>query len=169
MSYLRTLRGIIAARGSQNIVYVDESGFERHSHRLCGWGPRGEKVHGECSGNKRPRTSLIAARRKRTLLAPMLFEGTADTELVDQWVETQLLPQLAPGSTIVFDNARFHNRKNLTAIAGKNGHHLLFLPPYSPDFNPIENDFANIKKQRQFKPPHTPIDDIVKSYQNYLK
>ena len=70
--------------------------------------------------------------------------------------------------TIIWDKAPFHKKKDLEAIARQHGHHVLFLPPYSPDFNPIENDFANIKNRRQYAQPNTTLADIIKSYGNYL-
>jgi transposase len=79
-----------------------------------------------------------------------------------------LCKELRPGSTIVWDNAPFHKKKDLEVIAAEKGHHVLFLPPYSPDFNPIGNDFSNIKKRRQYAPPDTPLDNIIKNYENYL-
>lgn len=168
MAYLRELRRIVAERGSANIVYVDESGFVPDVCRRYGWNDKGQKVYGDHSGHRRPRTSLIAARRGNDFLAPMLFQGTADAGLVNHWARDMLCKDLHPGSTIVWDNAPFHKKKDLEAIAAEKGHHVLFLPPYSPDFNPIENDFANIKKRRQFAPPNTTLDDIVKNYGNYL-
>lgn len=164
IAYLRELRQIIAKNGSKNIVYVDETGFEPHTYRPHAWGKRGKIVFGERSGHSRPRTSLIAAHRKNTFIAPMLFEGTADAELVNMWIETMLLPELLPHSTLIFDNARFHNKAQITKIVEKYHHTVLFLPPYSPDFNPIEQDFANIKKQRQMAELNTTIDEIVKTY-----
>jgi transposase len=156
-------------RGSQDIVYVDESGFEPDVCRRHGWSPRGHKVYGDHSGHRRPRTSLIAARRGPDFLAPMLFPGTADTDLVNDWTRRMLCKELRPNSTIVWDNAAFHKKKDLEAIAAEHGHYVLFLPPYSPDFSPIENDFANIKKIRQYAPHDTPITDIITSYGNYLE
>jgi transposase len=169
IAYLRKLRSIIVQRGSRDIVYVDESGFEPDVCRRYGWSPRGQKVYGDHSGHRRPRTSLIAARRGRDFLAPMLFPGTADTDLVNDWTRHMLCKALRPNSTIVWDNAAFHKKKDLETIAREHGHHILFLPPYSPDFSPIENDFANIKKIRQYAPADTPIAAIVASYGNYLE
>jgi len=168
MVYLQTLRRIMQMRGSNDLVYVDESGFEPTTCRRYGWGMRGEQVYDDHSGHRRPRTSLIAARRGKDFLAPMLFEGTADTDLVNDWTRHMLCKELRPNSTIIYDNAAFHKKKDLEAIAHDHGHHILFLPPYSPDFSPIENDFANLKKRRQYAPPNTPLTDIIKSYGNYL-
>ena len=98
----------------------------------------------------------------------MLFSGTADTDLVNDWTRHMLCKELRPNSTIIYDNAAFHKKKDLEAIASERGHHILFLPPYSPDFSRIEPDFANIKKRRQYAPINTPIADIIKCYGNYL-
>ena len=129
IAYLRTLRVIIGERSSDNIVYVDESGFEPDVCRRYGWASRGQKVYGDHSGNRRPRTSLIAARRGKDFLAPMLFSGTADTDLVNDWTRNMLCKEFRPNSTIIFDNAAFHKKKDLEAIADEYGHHILFLPP----------------------------------------
>ena len=165
---MRKLRRIIVERGSGNLVYVDESGFEPEGCRRYGYAPRGQKVYGDHSGHKRPRESLIAARRGKDFFAPMLFSGTADTDLVNNWTRNMLCKELRPNSTIIYDNAAFHKKKHLEAIAHQFGHHILFLPPYSPDLSRIEPDFANIKKRRQYAPTATPLADIIKSYGNYL-
>ena len=112
--------------------------------------------------------SLIAARRGGGFLAPLLFPGTANTDLVNHWTKTMLIKELHPHSTLIFANTVFHKKKDLEAIAQDQGHHILFLPPYSPDFNhPIEHDFANLKKQRQYAPPGTSLDSLIKNYGNY--
>ncbi len=97
----------------------------------------------------------------------MLFEGTADTDLVNDWTRHMLCKELRPNSTIIYDNAAFHKKKDLEAITQECGHHILFLPPYSPDFSRIEPDFANIKKRRQYAPANTSLADIIISYGNY--
>lgn len=163
---MRKLRHIIVQRSSQDIVYVDESGFEASSYRPYGWGLRGHRVYGERSGNARPRTSVIAARRSKEWLAPMVFGGTANTALVNRWFEEMLCKELRSESTIIWDNATFHNKKDLQRIAEKKGHHILFLPPYSPDLNPIENDFATLKQYRQNAPPNISVAELVKTYRN---
>jgi transposase len=163
MIYLSSLREIVKNNGSQDIVYIDESGFEENVCRIYGWGKIGQKISGEKSGTRGKRTNLIAARRGKEFLAPMLFSGTAHTELVNEYVKTQLCQILRPNSTIIMDNAGFHNKSQLVEIAKENGHQMLFLPPYSPDFNPIEQDFANIKKRRVFA-ENISLEDIIKLY-----
>jgi len=140
IEYLRTLRQAVKDKGSESIVYLDESGFERTTHRTHGWGLRGKKVYGERSGKKRPRTSLISARQGKRLLAPILFEGSTDATLFNYWLDNHLLKELAENSTIIMDNATFHKTALTRQLIEEAGHTLLFLPPYSPDFNPIEQD-----------------------------
>jgi transposase len=123
-------------------------------------------VYGEHSGQRRPRTSLIAARRGLDFLAPMLSSGTADTKLVNDWMRHMLCQELQPHSTLIFDNAAVHKQQDREAIAHERGHHVLCLPPYGPHFNRLEPDFANIKQIRQYAPPNTPLFDIVQSYGN---
>ena len=163
---MKTLRQIITQNGSQDIVYVDECGFEAYTYQPYGYGEIGKRVHGERRGVRGRRTSVIAARRGEEWLAPMMFEGTANTQLVNAWFEKMLCKELRENSTIVWDNARFHSKIDLPKIAKNHGHNILFLPSYSPDLNPIENDFAVIKMKRRNQ-PETPIENIIKMYRNY--
>jgi len=162
------LRGLIAARGRRNIADADESGYEPEVCRRYGWSPRGQQVHGDHAGHRRPRASPIAARRGQDFLAPMRCSGPADTNLVTCWFDQMLGQTWRPNSTIIFDHAACHQKKDLETMAPKLGRHVLFLPPDSPDCSPVEHDFANIKKIRQYAPPNIALADIIKSYGNYL-
>lgn len=164
MYFLRNLRQKMREYGSQNIVYFDESGFAAESYRPHGWARIGQKVFGLVSGNNRKATNLIMAQRGKEWLAPMLFTGSCHTETVNQWIKHMLLPELKAPSVIIMDNARFHNKEQIRAIIEKYGHVLLPLPRYSPDFNPIEQSFATIKKRRQFAPKGTAIEKLLVSY-----
>lgn len=150
MYFLRNLRGLMQKYGSRNVVYFDESGFAAESYRPHGWAPKGEKVYGDISGNNRKAINLIMAQRGKEWLAPMLFPGSCNTATVNQWLKEMLLPELHSPSVIVMDNARFHNKDQMSAILENTPHVILPLPRYSPDFNPIEQSFATIKKRRQF-------------------
>ena len=93
----------------------------------------------------------------------MLFSGTTDAALVNAWLRHMLCKELRPHSTLIFDNAAFHKKKDLEAIAQENGHYVLFLPPYSHNLSPIEHDVENLKKRRQFAPSNTSLADLIKS------
>lgn len=103
------------------------------------------------------------------MLAPILFSGTTTGEWFNQWLTGHLFKELPPDATLIMDNAAFHKKPETKAIIEQSRFNLLYLPPYSPDFNPIEKDFANIKKRRQFAPLETSIDDIIKMSGNYLE
>jgi isfu1 transposase len=124
---------------------------------------RGQRVHGFRSGNRRPRISLIAGLIGKKLTAPILFEGTCDTETFNDWLQRQLLPKLDPGAVIVLDNAAFHKSPVTQEIVRHAKCELLFLPPYSPDLMPIEKRFAHLKRYRKYKQDAS-IDDIVRLY-----
>ena len=151
------------------MVYLDESGFERTTYRLHGWACRGQRVMGDRSGQVRPRTSLIAGKWGKRLLAPVLFEGSTNAEWFNVWLEEHLFKELPPHSILIMDNAAFHKTAKTRELIQQAGHTLLFLPPYSPDFNPIEQDFATMKKRRQYAPLSTSLDEIIRAYGNYLE
>ena len=161
MWFLRSLRQWVLKHGSANVVYFDESGFAKHSYRPHGWAKRGEKVFGKISGNNRKAINLIMAQRGKEWLAPMLFEKSCTHHVVIAWMEQALIPELRPNSLIVMDNAPFHNKLQMKELLEANGHAMLPLPKYSPDFNPIEQSFAILKRRRQFS--RQTIENIVAS------
>jgi putative transposase len=144
-------------------VYVDESGFAPTTERDYGWAPKGEKVFGFRSGNRRPRTSLIAARIGKDFDAPMLFEGTTNSGIFNAWLGQELCPKLNHNHVVVMDNAAFHKSTKTRELIEGTGAILLFLPPYSPDLNPIECDFAAIKKNRKYAHKKT-LEHIINMY-----
>src|SRR5437870_4691371 len=142
MVFLRELRRLIPIYGADNVVYIDETGFRKHAYRPHGWALRGEKIYGDVSGCNRKNINLIMAQRCKQYLAPMLFEFSCDSLVVNAWLEQRLVPLLENPSIVIMDNAPFHKKKEISAILEKHGHVLLPLPPYSPDFNPIEKTFG---------------------------
>ena len=131
-------------------VYVDECGFSAEAFRPYAYAPRGELVHGLVSGQKHRTTSLIAANIDGMFMAHSLFEGSCDAERFNTWLEQELCPHLRPEHLVIMDNARFHKKERTQHLIEATGAKLLFLPPYSPDYNPIEHDFANIKRLRKY-------------------
>ena len=152
--------------GAENIVYIDETGFMKHAYRTHGWGKRGVRVWGEVSGNNRKCTNLILAKAGSRHFAPMLFEGTCCKKTFNTWVHRVLVRGLTSPSLIVLDNASFHVRSAVRQILAAFGHRVLFLPPYSPDLNPIEHSFSTLKLFRNAAPPDTPIDTLIHMFIN---
>lgn len=141
----------IAPFSKEDLVYVDESGIDSYVHQSFGWAKRGAKVFGEVSGKRYARESFVAAKCGSEVLAPFCFQGTCYTDLFNLWIETCLVPVLKPGQVVILDNATFHKSEKTKTLI-ENAHcTLLFLPPYSPDLNPIETFWANLKsKIREF-------------------
>lgn len=150
-------------RGLQ-LVHVDECGFAPSVTRRYGYAPTGQRVYGLTSGHRRPRTSLIAARMGPDFEEPFLFEGTCDTAVFNSWLKARLCPRLTREHLVIMDNAAFHKSPETAHLIHHTGATLLFLPPYSPDLNPIEHDFAALKKHREYQETAS-IDEIVKAYQ----
>ena len=157
------LRERYRRRGKQ-FVYLDESGFEPEAARRYGYAPKGRRVYGLISGHRRPRTSLLAARMDQGFAAPFLFQGSCNTTLFNAWLKQELCPLLSDNHIVIMDNVPFHKTASSRHIIESTGAKILFLPPYSPDLNPIENDFANIKKTREYS-QQQPLQNIIAMYQ----
>lgn len=132
--------------------------------RRYGYAPKGHRVDGLASGHRRPRTSLIAARMEGRLKEPLLFEGRCDTVVFNTWLQTRLCPRLNAQHLVILDNAPFHKSPETAQLIAATGATLLFLPPYSPAFNPIEHDFAALNKHREYHETAS-LDEIVRAYQ----
>lgn len=103
-------------------------------------------MYGAVSGSRYSRESFIAAQNQSSILAPFCYTGTCNTNLFNAWLEQILVPELKPGQVVIMDNASFHKSKISVEIIQKARCEVLFLPPYSPDLNPIEKFWANFKR-----------------------
>ena len=113
-------------------------------------------------GRRFGRTNIIAAKCNGAILAPKTYKHTTNNPFFLDWFEYDLLSLVPCGFTIIMDNASFNTKKELEKISKRYGVNLLFLPVYSPDFNPIENFWANLKQWLQdniylFNSPKTAI------------
>ena len=107
------------------------------------------------------RTSLLMAKNGNNWLAPMLFGGTCNTNIFNAWLEKFLLKELRSNQTIVMDNAVIHKSQKTWQLIENAGHKLLFLPPYSPDLNPIEQSFGILKKRLRYAVDGVGLDELL--------
>ena len=121
-------------------------GIDEFIYREYAYSKKGIKVIGHISGKKYKRTGLVAAYQGKNILSPLQYDGSMDSMLFEYWFEHRLIPSLSPSSTISMDNASFHRKSKLIPLAEKYGHRIIFLPPYSPELNPIENFWAWLKR-----------------------
>ncbi len=128
------------------LVYIDETGFDTYFYREYGRSPRGELIKGKAAGKRYQLISLVAGLIDGKLTAPMTYQDTMTSAFFEAWCETFLLPALDTPSVIIMDNARFHRMGKLAVLFQERGHLLLPLPPYSPEYNPIEKTGAQMKK-----------------------
>ena len=132
----------------EDIIFIDESGFDLNMEKECGWEMKGVRLIDEKLGNRanRERITIIAGLLNKRIVAPLRFEGYTNTETFNTWVEKNLIPELKPNHVIIMDNASFHKSQRTKELIESKGCILLYLPSYSPDFNPIEKMWGNMKK-----------------------
>jgi transposase len=130
---------------SSRIVYSDESGIDDNEVKLTGWAQKGKRCFAQKNSERKTRCNITAALNENSLFAPFIFEGHLDTAIYEIYVEQVLAPVLRPGMVVVIDNASFHKSKKVIDIIQAAQCRVMFLPAYSPDFNPIEHHWAAIK------------------------
>lgn len=112
---------------------------------LRGWGPRGQRLDAKAPYGHWKTLTFIAALRHDRIDAPWVINGPINGDLFTTYVRHELAPTLAKGDLVVVDNLSSHKAKAARQAIREKGAHLLFLPPYSPDLNPIEQVFAKLK------------------------
>lgn len=127
------------------LVFIDESHASTAMTRLRGWGPRGQRVIGSVPQGHYKVQTMLAGIRLSGPVAPLVFDGAINGEIYCAWVEQFLIPELRPGDVVVADNLSSHKSARATELIKAAGCRALFLPPYSPDFNPIEEMWSKVK------------------------
>jgi len=125
--------------------YVDESGINQYLYREYGYALRGVKVYGKIQGKKYERLNMVAAKCGDEIIGRYEYTCNMNSKLFELWFAEVLLKLIPSGSVIILDNASWHRKKVLRALAEAASCRIIFLPPYSPDFNSIEKVWANLK------------------------
>jgi transposase len=126
-------------------VFIDETWATTAMARRYGRARRGTRVVGAVPHGHWKTTTVVAALRHDAMSAPCVFDGAINGARFRAYVEQGLAPTLRPGDIVVMDNLSAHKVKGVRAAIEAQGARLLYLPPYSPDLNPIEHAFAKLK------------------------
>jgi transposase len=129
------------------LIFLDESGAKTNLTRLCGRAPKGERVHASAPYGHWHTTTMLSSIRLDGTTACMAIEGATDTEVFQTYVRKVLCPTLRAGDLVVLDNLTPHKCEQTLALITQAGAEVLFLPAYSPDFNPIEKMWSKIKSR----------------------
>ncbi len=131
----------------KRLVFIDETCATTTMTRRYGWGPTTSRVVGAVPHGHWKVTTFVAALRASGLTAPMAVDGALNGELFRVYVEKILKPTLRPGDLVVMDNLSCHKVAGVAEMIGQAQAQVVYLPPYSPDFNPIEQAFAKLKAE----------------------
>ncbi len=129
----------------ERLAFIDETSVKTNMVKTTGWAPRGQRLVDHAPfGHWRTQTFVAALRHDR-MGAPWVLDGAMNAEMFDLYVTTQLAPTLRPGDVVILDNLSSHKSPGAARALHAIGAWFLFLPPYSPDLNPIEMAFAKLK------------------------
>ncbi len=131
--------------------------------RRYGYSPVGKRGFGKPDWGAKGRTNVMGALLSGLLLTVTLLMGNVNSEVFFTWITPELLPKLPSKSVVVMDKASFHKRLDIQEAIRRAGHLLLFLPPYSPQLNPIEPKWAQAKAIRKQK--HCSISELFALYE----
>jgi transposase len=145
---------------AKRLVFIDETWVKTNMAPIRGWCQRGKRLIGKVPHGHWRTLTFIAALRVDRIDAPCVFDGPINTESFLAYVEQVLLPTLRAGDIVVVDNLSSHKGKAVNAAIVAAGARLVFLPPYSPDLNPIEQIFAKLKTALRKAQART-IDAVV--------
>src|SRR5208282_5559244 len=136
----------LSVEPASRLVFVDESGANTKMARLRGRALAGRRLLARIPQGHYQTSTLISGMRLQGPCAPWLFEGAMDGEMFLAWVRQGLAPTLQPADLVIMDNLATHKVAGVRAAIESAGARLRYLPPYSPDFNPIENMWSKIKQ-----------------------
>ncbi len=128
-----------------DLLFLDESGFNLGMTRSYGWAPSDQRAVGAVPNDPGSNLSVVACVGTRGVVAPWMEQGAMNGERFLDYVRFVLCPRLVPGDVVVMDNVRFHKVVGVEEAIAARGASVLYLPPYSPDFSPIENAWSKIK------------------------
>jgi transposase len=144
----------------RKFIFLDEMGSNLSFTRLFGRAEPGQRVMDEVPGERGKNVSTIGALSLAGMITGLSIEGPINEDIMLYFVEEELAPHLRPGHLVLMDNVSIHKQDEIEEIIEGRGAFVLFLPTYSPDFNPIENCWSKIKARLRSLKPRT-LDDLL--------
>ena len=137
---------VAAAVEPEKLLFVDECGVHTSLAPIYGYAPRGERLHLSVPRNRGKNTTTLLSSMTIEGMGPSLaVEGATTAQVFETYVERVLAPSLEPGQVVIMDNLGAHRPRRIGELIEERGCELLYLPAYSPDYNPIEEAFAKVK------------------------
>lgn len=130
---------------AKRLVFVDEMGSNTALHELYAYAPKGERAYLSVARNRGKNTTLLSSMTFSGMGPSMVVEGGTDGAVFEGYLRELLVPALREGEVVVMDNLSVHKSETVRELIEEAGAQVLYLPPYSPDFNPIEEAFSKIK------------------------
>lgn len=141
MNFWQQIRTILV----QNLIFIDESGVNLAMTRLRARSLKGKRAYSSKPSKRGKNVSMIGALGFQGILADFNSMGTTDGITFEAFIRQKLVPKLWEGACVVMDNCSIHLGENVRELIEAAGAHLIYLPPYSPDFSPIENFWSKVK------------------------
>jgi transposase len=139
-------RSVVGGLDSKRLVFVDEMGTHTSLAPLYGYSPLGQRVFFKLPRNSGTNTTLLSSMSLEGMGPSMAIEGSTNKEVFEAYVERFLAPTLRVGQVVVMDNLSAHKGQRVRKLIEDRGCELLYLPPYSPDLNPVEEAFSKVKR-----------------------
>jgi transposase len=136
---------VVGQIDAERLVFVDEMGSNTSLFSLYGWAPRGERARCSVPRNRGKNTTLLASMTTEGMGPCVAVVGATTRVVFETFVQRLLAPALSPGQMVVMDNLGAHKGERVRELIQERGCELLYLPPYSPDLNPIEEAFSKLK------------------------
>ena len=137
---------MVSGLDGKRLVFVDEMGAHTSLAPLYGYSPRGQRAFFKIPRNRGTNTTLLSSMSLEGMGSSMAVEGSTTKEVFEAYIEHFLTPALRVGQVVIMDNLSAHKGERIRKLIEERGCELLYLPPYSPDLNPIEEAFSKVKR-----------------------
>ena len=128
----------------KNVIYIDESGFMETDYLKFGYSRVGERCYASQNTTCRKRINVIGALHNDKIISASLFKTSVTTDVFATWIKHDLFEVIPENSLVIMDRASFHDNKKIADLFKSNGHKILFLPRYTPEYNKIEKKWAEL-------------------------